>query len=221
MVIRYFSLTLNKVVSTFLGLINLYSERAEAIASTLTCFLQSIGLDIKKCIGLGTDGCSGMVGTNNSMYTRLLQKKQNLQLLKCVCHSIQLCVSKAVTTLPRNVDYLASHSHNWLSQCSSLLQVCKDLQLHQFWWNPFESCTDVRYTVADHPWLLFAHTQSVGRAEASLSANQRPPKMLWCWNPAPDVQWSCKQALPAISNAFSTRIQQDQHSRTGAIHSKC
>lgn len=41
-VIRYFSETQNKVVSTFLGLINLEGETAEAIASTLT----SIGLDI-------------------------------------------------------------------------------------------------------------------------------------------------------------------------------
>nr|XP_023650930.1 uncharacterized protein LOC111835164 [Paramormyrops kingsleyae] len=114
-VIRYFSMTLNKIVSTFLGLINLEGETAEAIASTLTRFLQSIELDIKKCIGLGTDGCSVMVGKRNSVYTHLLQKNPNLQLLKCVCHSIQLCVSKAVETLPRNLEYLVSHSHNWFS----------------------------------------------------------------------------------------------------------
>lgn len=99
-VIRYFSMTLNKVVSTFLGLINLEGETAEAIAR----FLQSIGLDIKKCIALGTDGCSVMVGKRNSVYTHLLQKNPNLQLLTIVCHSIQLCA-----------------------------RVCKDLQPHQSW----------------------------------------------------------------------------------------
>ncbi|XP_051798030.1 uncharacterized protein LOC127531856 [Acanthochromis polyacanthus] len=114
-VIRYFSVKRNKIVSTFLGMINLDGETAEAIASTLTSFLQSVGLDMKKCMGLGTDGCSVMVGKRNSVYTHLLQKNPNLQLLKCVCHSIQLCVSKAVETLPRNLEYLVSHSHNWFS----------------------------------------------------------------------------------------------------------
>lgn len=110
-VIHYFSMALYQVVSTFLGLINLDGETAEVIASTLTSFLQSIGLDIKTCVGLGTDGCSIMVGKRNSVYTHSL-KNQNLQLLKCVCHSIQLCVSKAVNKLPRNPEYLVSHSHN-------------------------------------------------------------------------------------------------------------
>lgn len=44
-------------------------------------------------------------------------------------------------------------------QCSSPPWVCKDLQPHQSWWNAFNACTDVRYTVAFHPWLLFAHNQ--------------------------------------------------------------
>lgn len=52
---------------------------------------------------------------HNSGYTHLLQKNPNLQLLKCVCYSIQLCVSKAVETLPCNLDYLVSHSCNWFS----------------------------------------------------------------------------------------------------------
>lgn len=110
-VVCYFSVALNKIVSTFLGLVSLSGETAEAIASSLTSFLRSVGLDIKKCIGVGTDGCSVMVGRHNSVYTHLLQMNPNMQLLKCVCHSIQLCVSKAVETLPRNLDYLVSHSY--------------------------------------------------------------------------------------------------------------
>ncbi|QQP48577.1 Uncharacterized protein FKW44_008940, partial [Caligus rogercresseyi] len=38
-----------------------------------------------------------------------------IQLLKCVCHSIQLCVSRAVETLPRNLEYLVAHSYSWFS----------------------------------------------------------------------------------------------------------
>lgn len=49
-VICYFSVELN-IASTFLGLVNLDGETAEASASTLTCFLQSIGLDFKNASG--------------------------------------------------------------------------------------------------------------------------------------------------------------------------
>lgn len=34
--------------------------------------------------------------------------------------------------------------------------------------------------------------------------------MLWCWNPALDVQWSHEQTVPAVSNAIFARIQLDQ-----------
>ncbi|KAL1250496.1 hypothetical protein QQF64_018292 [Cirrhinus molitorella] len=114
-VVRYFSVSLSKIVSTFLGLVDMQGETAEAIATTLTQFLDSVGLDFKKCVGIGTDGCSVMVGRKNSVYTHLLKKNEKLQLFKCVCHSIQLCARKAVETLPRNLEFLISHSHNWLS----------------------------------------------------------------------------------------------------------
>ena len=73
-VIRYFSTSLKKIVSTYLGLIDLQAENAVAIASTLTTFLESVGIDFMRCVGLGTDGCSVMVGNNNSVYTHLRGK---------------------------------------------------------------------------------------------------------------------------------------------------
>lgn len=76
------------------------------------------------------------------LYTHLLQKKQNLQLLKCMCHPIWLCVSKAAETLQCNFEYLV------FTQCSSPALVCKDPHPHQSWLNPFEVCTDVRYMTA-------------------------------------------------------------------------
>lgn len=113
-VVCYFSVSLNKIVSTFLGLVDMQGETAEAIATTLTQFLDSIGLDFKKCVGIRTDGCSHG-WTEKLKFTHLLKKNEKLQLLKCVCHSIKLCASKAVETLPRNLKFLIPHSHNWFS----------------------------------------------------------------------------------------------------------
>ncbi|QQP52716.1 Uncharacterized protein FKW44_004950, partial [Caligus rogercresseyi] len=57
----------------------------------------------------------GMVGKNNSVFRHLQKVNPQIKLLKCVCHSIQLCVSRAVETLPRNLEYIVAHSYSWFS----------------------------------------------------------------------------------------------------------
>ena len=39
----------------------------------------------------------------------------SLYCCRCVCHSLQLAASKAVETLPRNVDFLIHQTYNWFS----------------------------------------------------------------------------------------------------------
>ncbi|XP_075550145.1 SCAN domain-containing protein 3-like [Dermacentor variabilis] len=121
-VVRYFSTSLKKVVSTFLGLFTLEGSSAQQIAQGLLDFLTSVGLDFIRCIGIGTDGCNVMVGRNNSVYTHLRRKNENLMLVKCVCHSIQLCASKAVEVLPRSLEFLVGRSYSWFSHSSLRLQ---------------------------------------------------------------------------------------------------
>lgn len=122
-----------------------------------------------------------MVRKRNSVFTYLLQKKTNLQLQKCMCHSIELCISK------RNLELLASHSHNCFS--NSVLCWCEyaKIQSHHSDENPLKLLQ--MYMVAFHPWLLFAHIQSVGSTKVS---NQRPSK------------------IKDVFKAVSARIQQDQ-----------
>ncbi|KAH1168368.1 hypothetical protein KIL84_003851 [Mauremys mutica] len=88
-VLCYFSSSLNRIVSTFLGLVILESETAEAIATALIQFLTSVGLDFSKCIGIGTDSCSIMVRKENSVYIHLLQRHEDLRLINCICHTVQ------------------------------------------------------------------------------------------------------------------------------------
>ncbi|CAN8019325.1 unnamed protein product [Ixodes persulcatus] len=115
LVVRYFSASLKKVVSTFLGLFTLEGQSAQQIAQGLLDFLTSVGLDFMRCIGIGTDGCNVMVGKNNSVYTHLRRKNDTLVLVKCVYHSIQLCASRAVEVLPRNLEFLVGRSYSWFS----------------------------------------------------------------------------------------------------------
>ncbi|CAM4341080.1 unnamed protein product [Caretta caretta] len=125
-VVRYFSPSLGKIVSIFLGLVSLEGKIAEAIATALLQFLVSVGLDFSRWIGIGIDGCSVMVGHKNSMYTHLLKKNDRLSLIKCVCHSIQLC---AIEMLPRSLEFLVSHSYSWFSR--SPQRQCAYAQLFQ------------------------------------------------------------------------------------------
>ncbi|MGH0116548.1 UNVERIFIED_CONTAM: hypothetical protein FKN15_014748 [Acipenser sinensis] len=112
---RYSSKPLQKTLSAFLGLLTLEGGTAEAISEDLVSFLNEIGLHFEKCIGIGTDGCNVMVGKNKSIYTKLWEKNESLVLLKCICHSIQLCASKAMEMLPRNVGIFVSQSYIWFS----------------------------------------------------------------------------------------------------------
>ncbi|KAH6939682.1 hypothetical protein HPB50_020615 [Hyalomma asiaticum] len=121
-VVRYFSTSLNKLVTTFLGLFTLEGSNAQHISQGLLDFLTKVGLDFSRCVGIGTDGCNVMVGKNNSLYTNLRRKNEDLVLVKCVCHSIQLCASKAIEVLPRSLEFLVGRSYSWFSHSSQRLR---------------------------------------------------------------------------------------------------
>ena len=70
LVIPYFSQQMNKIITSFLGLIVLESSTADSIFTTLSQFLESLNLPLKDCIGLATDGCNTMCGRVNSVVTR-------------------------------------------------------------------------------------------------------------------------------------------------------
>jgi len=124
---RYFSCRFSRIITTFLGLIDLQGETADAIASSLLDFLKLLKMDFKNCIGIGTDGCNVMVGKHNSVYTKLEQANPNLQLVKCICHSLQLCASKAVESLPRCLEFLVGRTYSWFSHSAQRQRKYKSL----------------------------------------------------------------------------------------------
>jgi hypothetical protein len=89
--VRYFSQTARKTVTTFLGLVSIEAGTAAGIFGAIDIFLKSKNIPITKCIGLATDGCNAMCGSNNSVITKFREKCPNIIHIKCICHSIQLC----------------------------------------------------------------------------------------------------------------------------------
>lgn len=128
--VRYFSKSVKKIISTFLGLVELEDGTANNIVNGLKLLLSGLNLNIKKLIGIGTDNASVMTGTTNGVHQLLKNEtgNENLILVRCVCHSLQLAMSHASEeTLPRNIDFLIRETYNWFSHSSKRQIYYKDL----------------------------------------------------------------------------------------------
>ncbi|XP_053951233.1 uncharacterized protein LOC128858736 [Anastrepha ludens] len=128
--ICYFSKSKWDVVSTFLGLEQIDAGDAISIADAVKSLLLSNNLKISNLIGIGTDNANVMTGSKKSVYTELRKSVPSLKLLKCVCHSVQLAVTKSCTkVLPDNLEFLVHETYSWFSKsCSRQLNYKKVYQ---------------------------------------------------------------------------------------------
>ncbi|XP_015377532.1 PREDICTED: uncharacterized protein LOC107171790 [Diuraphis noxia] len=96
-VIIYYSTLKRTIVTTFLGLEELMEGNALAIVNAIKSCLKKYSLNIKNMIGLGTDNASVMIGVNNGVHKLLKDENPYIVLIKCVCHSLKLATSHAVS----------------------------------------------------------------------------------------------------------------------------
>lgn len=103
-VIRYYSGSIRKVLSTFLGLLAIESGTAMSMMNAVKDLLLSVKLNPLNLIGVGVDNANVNTGTVGGLY-ELLKKEfslHHLVMVRCVCHSLQLAVSSASKeNLPR------------------------------------------------------------------------------------------------------------------------
>ncbi|CAH0403832.1 unnamed protein product [Chilo suppressalis] len=62
-----------------------------------------------------------------ALFTLLKADLPHLQLLKCVCHSLSLCASKACTELPSCLEYLLRETRNWFAHSPLRMKVYQNL----------------------------------------------------------------------------------------------
>lgn len=113
--IRYFSKSLQTITNEFLGLVIVERATADALCELTMQFLKEINLNPKNIIGLGVDGASNLCGRNHSLYTLLREISPNLQLIKCICHSLNTCSSKASDVLPAHLEFMLRETVSWFS----------------------------------------------------------------------------------------------------------
>lgn len=111
--VRFYNATLNKMASHFLGLIPVTSTTAESLYQHIKDYFVEIGLNLKQCFALGTDGASNLCGRHQSVYTLMKRDIPELLLVKCICHSLHLVCSHASEELPSCIDHMLRETYNW------------------------------------------------------------------------------------------------------------
>lgn len=92
--VRYNSKYRCTIVVDFLRITEVTKTTAEDLYMCTKEFLQKVGLNLNKLIGIGTDGANNLCGKNNLLYTLLKQNVPTLQLVPCVCYSLYICAAQ-------------------------------------------------------------------------------------------------------------------------------
>ncbi|KAK3929597.1 SCAN domain-containing protein 3, partial [Frankliniella fusca] len=88
-------------------------------------------------VGFGSDGCSVMMGSHNSVASRMRENFPGITIMKCICHSLHLCASQACKHLPRSIEDLVRGIYNYLKSSAkrqallAQFQRFFDLEVHK------------------------------------------------------------------------------------------
>lgn len=90
--------------------------KADDIHGKIIKFFKTYNIPYKKnLIGFASDGANVMAGQNNSVMTKLKAENKSIFLMKCICHSFNLCTNYACKKLSRWVEDLARDVHNYIA----------------------------------------------------------------------------------------------------------
>ena len=134
-VIRYYSNSEKKIVTTLLNLIPVIHATGEDLFQALKSSLASAGLSLHNCVDYASDGAAVMVGEHNSVWSRIKQESPNCILIKCVCHSLALCIKYAFEKMPAHLGYMLNEIPKWFSKSGVRRDAYKEL------FETFEGCT--------------------------------------------------------------------------------
>ncbi|CAB3986321.1 zinc finger MYM-type 6-like [Paramuricea clavata] len=133
-IIRFYSKSEKKIVTALLSLIPVIKATGENLFQALKGSLENAGLSLANCVGYASDGASVMVGEHNSVWSRIKEESPNCILIKCVCHSLALCIKHAFEKMPANIGFMLSEIPKWFSKSSVRRDSYKQL------FTAFEGC---------------------------------------------------------------------------------
>ncbi|KAK3907361.1 SCAN domain-containing protein 3 [Frankliniella fusca] len=118
-IIKYFSFSRKQMVLEFLGLIEFTDTTAPVLYAGFKEFCTLVGLNVKRLYAIGTDGASNLSGMHSSLYALLKTNDAPwLVLMRCICHSLDKCASKASAELPSNLEFMIRETNSWFAHSS-------------------------------------------------------------------------------------------------------
>jgi hypothetical protein len=124
---RYYNERLGKIETILLGMQPVVETTGEALFEAIKKQASESDIDLARCIGYGSDGCSNMVGENNSLWSRIQDISPNCIQMKCICHSLALCVKHGFEKLPSNIGFIASEIPKWFRKSTLRREAYKTL----------------------------------------------------------------------------------------------
>lgn len=114
--IRYCSKKEKRIVTELVGLFPVSDATGEALFNVIKTAVTDLDLELGNCTGFASDGASVMTGVKNSVWTRIQQESPDCVQVKCICHSLALCVQHAFEKLPSSLGFLVSEIPKWFSK---------------------------------------------------------------------------------------------------------
>ena len=132
---------------------------AETITAKILTELNIKGLDIRRMVGIGTDGASVMTGKKSGVVVRLREHNPSLIGIHCAAHRCSLAASQAAKQIPQLNEYSRTLDHifnyfsgsalraNKLREIQLLLELptLKYAQVHSVHWLSLEKAVEVIY----------------------------------------------------------------------------
>ena len=111
--VRYYSKSKKCIVTALLGLIDVINTTGKDLFAALKEYLQNLNLKLEDCIGYASDGAANMVGQNSSVWSILVMEAPNCIQMKCICHSLALCIKHAFKLMPSQLGFLLKNIPKW------------------------------------------------------------------------------------------------------------
>ncbi len=119
LVVRYLSRDIATIETQFLDLVPMLHSTRDDLFDALTVTLKQFNMDLKDCIGVGSDGTSVMVGVQDSLWTRIKACNPDVILIRYICHSLSLAIEKAFDHLPSSFGFPLVEVPQWFQKSNS------------------------------------------------------------------------------------------------------
>ncbi len=113
--VKYYSATMNKIVTTYLGLEEVPNGEAVSLHHAVKAVMRKWDLSPDCFIGLGTDGANAMMGSHHSLLSLLKDDYPQITHLRCVCHAFDLIAKDAMKVMPSHIETMIRETHTWFS----------------------------------------------------------------------------------------------------------